>query len=60
MSAAHSDWVLLLHLALPALDRVFPQRRSDGMPDWTLGGGAAIMLQIDHRISHDIDIFAHG
>lgn len=24
---------------------------------WTLGGGTAMMLQIDHRISHDIDIF---
>src|SRR5262245_2953597 len=24
---------------------------------WTLGGGTAMMLQIDHRESHDIDIF---
>lgn len=24
---------------------------------WTFGGGTAMMLQIDHRISHDIDIF---
>jgi Nucleotidyl transferase AbiEii toxin, Type IV TA system len=24
---------------------------------WTLGGGTAMMLQIDHRDSHDVDIF---
>lgn len=24
---------------------------------WTLGGGTALMLQIDHRESHDVDIF---
>lgn len=24
---------------------------------WTFGGGTAMMLQIDHRESHDIDIF---
>jgi hypothetical protein len=24
---------------------------------WTLGGGTAMMLQIDHRESHDLDIF---
>ncbi|RVT90436.1 nucleotidyl transferase AbiEii/AbiGii toxin family protein [Sphingomonas crocodyli] len=26
-------------------------------PDWTFGGGTALMLQIDHRESHDIDLF---
>jgi hypothetical protein len=25
--------------------------------DWTFGGGTAMMLQIDHRESHDVDIF---
>nr|WP_228748053.1 nucleotidyl transferase AbiEii/AbiGii toxin family protein [Bradyrhizobium sp. BR 10289] len=24
---------------------------------WTFGGGTAMMLQIDHRLSHDVDIF---
>jgi len=24
---------------------------------WTLGGGTAMMLQIDHRASHDVDVF---
>lgn len=60
MSAVRSDWAVLLRLALPALDHVFPRREPGGAPDWTFGGGTAIMLQIDHRISHDIDIFVHG
>jgi hypothetical protein len=25
--------------------------------DWSFGGGTALMLQIDHRESHDVDIF---
>jgi Nucleotidyl transferase AbiEii toxin, Type IV TA system len=25
--------------------------------DWTFGGGTAMMLQINHRESHDVDIF---
>jgi len=24
---------------------------------WTFGGGTAMMLQIDHRESHDVDFF---
>jgi len=27
------------------------------MPDWSFGGGTALMLQIDHRESHNIDLF---
>lgn len=27
------------------------------MPAWSFGGGTALMLQIDHRESHDIDLF---
>lgn len=27
------------------------------LTDWTFGGGTAMMIQIDHRESHDIDIF---
>jgi Nucleotidyl transferase AbiEii toxin, Type IV TA system len=26
---------------------------------WTFGGGTAMMLQIDHRESRDVDIFLH-
>lgn len=64
MPAEHSEWRLLLDLALPALDHVFGPPSSataeNQTPDWTLGGGTAIMLHIRHRISHDIDIFVPG
>jgi hypothetical protein len=66
MIARRSDWRRLLDLALPALDYVFQNRDQagqaapDGVPDWTLGGGTAVMLQIGHRISHDIGIFVPG
>ncbi len=29
----------------------------DFIAPWSLGGGTALMLQIDHRDSHDVDIF---
>jgi hypothetical protein len=64
MPAERSEWRLLLDLALPALDHVFgpPDEGTarNHTPDWTLGGGTAIMLHIRHRISHDIDIFVPG
>lgn len=65
MVAGTSEWESLLDLALPALDHVFPNARSvehdpGVMPAWTLGGGTAIMIQIRHRVSHDIDIFVPG
>ncbi len=44
-------WRTLLELALPALDEVGPDLR------WALGGGTALALELDHRISYDIDIF---
>ncbi len=44
-------WRTLLKLALPALDQI----GADGKR--TLGGGTALALKLDHRISYDIDIF---
>jgi hypothetical protein len=44
-------WRQLLSLALPALDEVGADVR------WTLGGGTALALKLNHRISYDIDIF---
>lgn len=44
-------WRRLLELALPALDEAGAATR------WTLGGGTALALRLDHRISYDIDIF---
>lgn len=33
-------------------------RERTGMrPAWSFGGGTALMLQINHRESHDIDVF---
>lgn len=57
MTAGPSKWRDLLELALPALDHVFGRQASLDDPDWTLGGGTAITIQIDHRITYDIDIF---
>ncbi len=44
-------WRTLLELALPALDQIGADAK------WTLGGGTALALKLDHRISYDIDIF---
>jgi len=44
-------WRTLLELALPALDAV------GAGGNWTLGGGTALALRLNHRISYDIDIF---
>lgn len=44
-------WRTLLELTLPALDEAGAGAR------WTLGGGIALALRLDHRISYDIDIF---
>ena len=61
MTARASEWRKLLDKALPALDHVFgAQPEKTDSPDWTLGGGTAIAIQIDHRISYDIDIFVPG
>lgn len=47
----NSEWQELLALTLPAL-RELPSHIS-----WSLGGGTALSLSIDHRVSFDIDIF---
>ena len=50
-----SDWDKLFRIALSIIDQA---SSAAGIPiDWTFGGGTALMLQIDHRISHDVDIF---
>lgn len=56
MNTPHpSLWGDLFDLALDIIDLAnasFPV-----VENWTIGGGTALMLQIDHRESHDIDIF---
>jgi hypothetical protein len=44
-------WRELLELALRAIDAV------EGPMTWTLGGGTALALRVNHRVSYDIDIF---
>lgn len=46
-----SHWETLLGIARNLIDQ------SPIGDDWTFGGGTAMMLQIDHRNSHDIDLF---
>ena len=50
-----SLWPLLFDLAIDILDHF--QAANGFAPGWSFGGGTALMLQIDHRESHDIDIF---
>ena len=50
-----SQWEDLLQQAYRIIDYV--NRDHDLLTTWTFGGGTAMMLQIDHRESHDIDLF---
>jgi hypothetical protein len=50
-----SRWDELFTVACELIDQVnTPYKILDR---WSFGGGTAMMLQIDHRESHDIDIF---
>jgi hypothetical protein len=52
---APPDWRKLLRIALDQIDAV-----SHALPTqlaWSLGGGTALAIHLDHRVSHDIDIF---
>jgi Nucleotidyl transferase AbiEii toxin, Type IV TA system len=54
-SSVAPDWARLFRIACSIIRQAnSPQ---SVIEDWTLGGGTAMMLQIDHRESHDIDIF---
>jgi len=51
-----SEWRRLFHIAIDLIDQL---RDNAGGYDfeWSFGGGTAMMIQIGHRESHDIDIF---
>lgn len=51
------DWKRLLEIALPALDEAFQNSSNGSTPDWTVGGGAAIGIELGHRNTDDLDIF---
>lgn len=50
-----SQWDILLREAYNLIDHV--NRNHSIISSWTFGGGTAMMLQIGHRESHDVDLF---
>lgn len=50
-----SRWPELFDIAVSLLQQA--GERGLGQIEWTFGGGTALMLQIDHRESYDVDIF---
>jgi hypothetical protein len=50
-----SRWSELFDIAMSIIDQA--NARGIDMNSWSFGGGTALMLQIDHRDSHDIDLF---
>jgi hypothetical protein len=53
--ANQPEWVRLFRIACDLVRQV--NSRDLIIDYWTFGGGTALMLQIDHRESHDVDIF---
>jgi hypothetical protein len=49
------NWARLFRVACSLIRQV--NSKDSIIVDWTFGGGTAMMLQIDHRESRDIDIF---
>jgi hypothetical protein len=49
------DWARLFRIACALIRQVNSEQSI--IDHWTLGGGTAMMLQIDHRESQDVDIF---
>ncbi len=50
-----SDWARLFRIACSLIRQV--NSKQTIIESWTFGGGTAMMLQIGHRDSHDVDIF---
>lgn len=50
-----SNWRRLLDRTLQGLAEL--KRQGRPVPDWVLGGGTALMVYADHRLSRDIDAF---
>ena len=55
MSADGPDWARLFRIACALIRQV--NSKQIIIDSWSFGGGTAMMLQIDHRESHDVDIF---
>lgn len=54
-SGSASDWAQLFKIATDLIAQVNKDQLI--IDHWTFGGGTAMMLQIGHRESHDVDIF---
>lgn len=50
-----SQWGLLFDAAVATIRHT--EATVGGRFVWSFGGGTALMLQIDHRESHDVDLF---
>jgi hypothetical protein len=50
-----SEWPVLFEIAVQILRHA--ETQIGFTPSWSFGGGTALMLQIDHRESDDIDLF---
>jgi len=50
-----ASWRLLLSRAVVGLEQL--KQQGHPVPDWILGGGTALMLHSNHRLSKDIDAF---
>lgn len=55
LSSSLSQWERLFQVARDLIRQANLDKPI--INDWTFGGGTAMMLQIDHRESHDVDIF---
>jgi hypothetical protein len=53
--SGQTNWVRLFRIACAHIRQV--NSKQVVIDHWTFGGATAMMLQIDHRESHDIDIF---
>jgi hypothetical protein len=52
---SQANWARLFRVACALIRQV--NSKESIIDHWTFGGGTAMMLQIDHRESHDVDIF---
>ncbi len=50
-----SNWRLLLSRTVTGLEQL--EQQGQAVPEWVLGGGTALMLHANHRLSKDVDAF---
>jgi hypothetical protein len=55
VSAVRPDWARLFRIACSLIRQVNSEQLI--IDSWSFGGGTAMMLQVGHRESHDVDIF---